>query len=637
MLAFIHDSFRLDLTHLSVTFSEINQWFKDDFSTEFSLPFEFRIDSELSKKSGFEAHYNSNNTQRTFTGYLSKDGEITEAVLKFQSIKGKVVSAVINAGLDNFANFGLKLSELDLENHPVDDLIADANEVIRLSYPETNYNFPMVHTDKYDPESEGWNGFLKVINNHDGTQFIANSLGESSNLDVIANIMQPLPYLMHVLKAGVSASGKTLAGDILEDETLKRALIFRDGEYYNRTSSEEIPIVYKNNEYDELAYVDNNFQYVTFEKEIVVQKKGDYLVFGDVYSVVYSARKDPAWSHDRYRCSKLYIKIEKVSGGVTTTISNFGQDREDTGQSNLWTEMRKSTYDIEASFEAGDIIKITKTEPKRDYDPSPTPNYPEAISLKLIPVRYKNPDGSPILSLLNLNEINLTKVVPDMSFRDLITIVKNWFNYEFVPSGDVVYMNYIENKLDRSAAKDLRDFDVEEPLRNFNEERTYELAFTDGKTDETYKYDSVLVTASGAVVNNYVTKDTVSQITIDALPLPVVSRNGVTTAHNFSDEDSKLRIVFKKPTPAGVPPEAFWEPAVTIPEVYDTKYKRWLDFRINSVSWSWDFVVSVEKMKDISVQSIIYAYDNYHILSELEKERLDEFWWRINAKTESLL
>jgi hypothetical protein len=62
-----------------------------------------------------------------------------------------------------------------------------------------------------------------------------------------------------------------------------------------------------------------------------------------------------------------------------------------------------------------------------------SPDYPEAISLKLIPIRFRNQDGSPIISTLNLNEIDLKKVVPDMTFRDLIMIIKNWKNYEFIP------------------------------------------------------------------------------------------------------------------------------------------------------------------------------------------------------------
>jgi hypothetical protein len=43
MLVFIHANFKLDLTYLSVTFTEINQWFKDDFNRNI-YPFDLYLD-----------------------------------------------------------------------------------------------------------------------------------------------------------------------------------------------------------------------------------------------------------------------------------------------------------------------------------------------------------------------------------------------------------------------------------------------------------------------------------------------------------------------------------------------------------------------------------------------------------------
>lgn len=637
MLVFIHANFKLDLTYLQVTFSEKNQWFKDDFSTEFSLPFDLYLDSDLSKNSGFQSHFNANQNQTKFNGYLDKDGELSAATLKFQSIKGNFISAVINSGFDNFPSYNKKLSKLPLEQKPVDDILTDAISVISKPYPATNYNFPMIHTDKYDPESEEWNEFGKIINNYDDGAFLENTLVEGSNLDIIKNIMQPLPYLIHVLKAGVADAGFVLEGDILDDASLVEALIFRDGEYYQRTLREEIPIKYLNEEWDSFAFQDNGFQYVTYTKEITIEKKGDYLLFGEMYNLVYSARKNPAWSHDRYRCSKLFVNISKVSGGSSTTLQSFFQDRQDDGQSNLWATVQHFSYDDQISFEAGDKLIISKTEPRRDYSPSVTPDYPEAISLKLIPIRYRNPDGSPIISFLNLNEIDLTKVVPDMTFKDLITIIKNWFNYEFITVGNSVFMNRIENKINRNTAVDLSKFDIEEPEIIFSDDREFELMFSDGKTDNTYKYDSILINKSGSVINDYTTKDTTNSIKIDALPLPVISRNGVTTAFSFTDETSKLRLVFMQPIIAGTKPVAIQNENVLIPKIAVNNFGKWLDFRINSNTWNWDFIISVEKFRELSTQSLIYAFKNYHVLTEIEKERLNQFWWRITAKTESLL
>jgi len=634
MLAFIHGNFKIDLTHLNITFTEQNPWMKDDFSTEFSIPFDIYLDSELSKNSGFEAHYNANQNTTIFNGWLDKDGELSKAVLKFTKIKGKNLTAVINAGIDNFPSFEKKLSELNLETKTVSDIVLDAEEVITKSYPDTNYNFQMVHTDKYDPTSNEFNGFGKIINNYDAGSFLENEL-VVDDLDLIKNILQPMPYLMHILKQGVADSGKTLAGDILEDYELNRAIVFRDGAYYAQTVKEEIPAIYKTNEYTSLAYQNNGYQYVNYTKEITVPKKGDYVLFGDIESVLYTWH--PLLSTNRKRRSGMNVVIAKIHLGVATEIWSVNVIRQGDGNRQLSKSILTHSLDLPVSFEAGDILRIIKTEPKRDSDPSETPDNPEALSLKLIPVRYRNPDGSPIMTILNLNEINLTKVVPDMTFGELITIIKNFKNYEFIPDGDFIYMNKIQKKLNRELAKNISDYEIEEPEFDFHEDREFELFFTDGKSSELYPYDSVLVTANGITVNNYTAKTTVNQIRIDALPLPVITRNGVTTSFSFDDQPSKLRLIFMKALTEGGRPIGFWNEKMSIPGLYENDYQDWLNFRIKSMAGTWDFVVSVEKFRDITIQTLIYAYNNYHLFSEIEKERLNAMYWRITAKTESLL
>jgi hypothetical protein len=634
MLTFTHSSFQLDLTYLNVTFTEVNQWFKDDFSTEQSFPFDLYLDSELAKNSGFQDHYNANKNQTIFNGLLGRDGDIVDAVLTFQGRKGKVISAIIKAGLDNFPSFDKKLSELNLEKKNVSDIITDANSVITQGYPAVNYNFRMIHTAKYDPTTPEWNGFQKIINNYAGGQFLTNILVET-DIDEIRNIMQPLPYLLHVVKTGIEDGGYTLAGDILQDPDLNKALIFRDGEYFSKTTKEEISLLYLNSQWDTLDGQDNGYQYVKFTKEIVIAKKGDYQLSGDIDSINYSWH--PLLDNNRKSRSFIHIAITKVSQGIESDVFRYDKGSDGDGDRQIDAAIITNSVDASVSFEVGDVLRIIKIEPRRDSNPSESPDSPEAINLNLTVIRYRNPDGSPILTVLNLKEIDLTRVVPDMTFRELITIIKNLKNYEFVPDGKIIYMNLIENKLDRSTAKNIEDFDVEEPEINYHDDREYELSYTDGKSNETYKYDSVLVTKDGFVINDYSVKSITNQIRIDALPLPVVNKSGITTAYSFDDQPSKLHLVFTNPMSVGSTPVTFWNEEMTIPKIRENNYSKWLDFRINSIEWNWDFIISVEKFKEITIQSLVYAYKNYHVLSELEKERLDKSWWRVTAKTESLV
>jgi len=629
MLVFIHENFKLDLTYLKVTFLEENQMFKDDFSLEISFPFEIPLDTEFTRKSGFSGHYNAHQEKASFDGKLDRDGVIDSAVLKIQEVKGRIASAVINSGLQAFPGFDKKLSDLPLEFKNVEDILEEAELVIGKAYPETNFNFRMVHTDKYDPTDEDWNGFEKIINNYKSGAFIENTIQEDSNIDLIKNIMQPFPYLMHVVQVAIQSSGYTLQGDILNDMDLRDALIFRDGNYYTRLSEDAIQIRYKNREWDSFLYSFNGYNHYSFFKQITIEKKGDYVLSGEVLSVVYRDTSNGLRSN-------LVLSIAKISGGVSSNLFLYQHNGIPGIPANYLQRMKTQSFEQLISFEEGDVLEILKIEPQRDSVPSETPDFPEAISLQLTPVRFRNPDGTPILSVLNLNEINLGRCVPDMTVRDLFTAIKNFKNYNFLVEGSVVSMNKNQNALKRQAAIDLVDFEIVEPIRSFHDDREFELAFSDGNSEK-YKYDSMLVKAGSTIINDYITRDSTSEIKINLLPLPVVARKGVTTALSFEDDNSKLRLLFSKPMPEGGLPVAYLNENVLIPKLYENDYSDWLRYRINSIGWNWDFLIPVEKLRAIKIQSLFFAYKNYHLFSEIEKERLNLSWWRVTAKSESLL
>jgi hypothetical protein len=53
------------------------------FLNRTSIPFDLYLDSELSKNSGFQAHYNANQNKPFFSGYIDNDGELKAVVLQF--------------------------------------------------------------------------------------------------------------------------------------------------------------------------------------------------------------------------------------------------------------------------------------------------------------------------------------------------------------------------------------------------------------------------------------------------------------------------------------------------------------------------------------------------------------------------
>ncbi|MBN8565212.1 MAG: hypothetical protein J0M25_00570 [Flavobacteriales bacterium] len=638
MLYFIFDNFdlKINLENLNPTFNEENDFFSNEFQNDMTFPVKIPLKNFISIA---DYSVNSLSAKKSYPGKLYMDGRIIFSTLKIQRTEGQFLEAVIFFGLENFPGFSNKLSQLDLYYEDgINDMKAHALEIITKAYPEVDYNFPMVHTKKYDPTSNEYNGFLGIINNFSEGIFIENILNEESNIDDIRNIMQPAPYLLHVMKKAVEFAGKELAGDVLELPDLQKALIFRHGDYFTSLKKEDIPLRIKNNEWSEETYFKNGIQHVRYTKDFVVEKKGDYILYGSFYNCVI---KGAIFSGAVLNLTDISASIKKVSS-ITTNLFSYEVNGSVVVEINQFPKMVKRDIDIELSFEAGDIIRFEITEVKRNTVPPLLQDYPEVVSMTLFPVRFRNPDGSPIISLLDLNEIDLKRVVPDVTVSDLFNAVRAFKNLGFVVTDTQVIMNFIKPQFNRSTAVDLSEFDVEFPLRNFNQERTYELSYKDGK-NEAYPVPSLYVTSEGQFDENYTTQDTTKKIEIGLLPLPIDIINNIATAVAFDDDNSKINLVFFDPFDeddlSELKPVTFFNPATTIEFIHQNYYKEMIYFLINSETYEHSFIIPVEKFKDVTVQSLVFHHKNFHVFQSLERERLligTNQYWRITMKTESL-
>lgn len=638
MLQFIHTDFKVDLTHLEVVFSEINQLFSDEFSTEFSFPFEFHAADTFAKNLAFNPHYNGVNETISFPGILDRDGVLIDAILTINNVVGEFVSATISAGFSDFPNFSKKLPDLPLENFTVSDIAAHALTIIPQNYPDVNYDFRMVHTDKYDPESTQFFSFGKIFNNYASGAFLQSHI-DAENVDQIVNIIQPFPYLMYVLKKAMEDAGYTLAGDILTDPDLNQALLFKDAEYYTKLTADSIPLSILNTEYDSIPYTLSGYiQHAHYYKEITIERKGNYKILGEVIRYFYwSPDGEPETGQYFSWLSDSLFKITKVSGTTTTVLTNHQIDHLIEGPINeyfphvSWSSL---SIDINVSLNPGDKIIVEKLEARRDHLTN-VPYNPEVVSLDLFPLRYLNPDGSPILITSNFNKIDLKLCVPNITVGELVKFIKNSKNYKFIPDGNVVYMNKIRPSVDRQTAIDLTSTEIDKPKQTYNNKKSFEMSFRDMNVNEAYKYDTAFYDKDGIKVNVYDKKNDTIPITVDGLPLPVIDRYGIRTAYALDDAPDKIRLIFRNPMGDGLP-TCFWNENFTIPNLMSNNFIEWLNFRINSVKFEWESIVSVEKMREISINSLVYAYSNYHLLNELEKERIDILWWRVSFKTEVL-
>lgn len=634
MLYFIinDNGLKIDLSHFRVTFNEANDWFTREFRSDYSFP--IKVPVKLFK--GFvDFNYNADLPKKKFSGKLFRNGVLVDATLKIDQKLGEFVECIIFSGLEQFPNFAKKLSELPLHYHELDEeetLKQHALETITKNFPETDYNFFMIHSDIYDPTSSEFNGFERILNNFRNGAFVENSLDEETNIDSIKNIMQPLPYLMHVLLKGFEDAGFELQGDILTIPDLQRALITTPADYFLSLTREEIPFRVKIEEWESEAYIFNNITHVLYNKSITIEKKGTYILQGSVFSVRYFRSIIPV--------SDLWVGLYK-NADVLDVFSISGASSSDPWTSTL---LNTKNYDIELELEVGDVITVSKIEPRRDISQNPLPDYPEAVSLSLFPVRYKNEDDSPIISLQDLDFIDLKRCVPDMTFEQLVMDVRMAKNLDFVVTGNVVRMDYISPKLNRNNSLNLSKFDIEEPPIKYNDERSYEMLFVD-KDRFPDSYDSVFIDRDGFQTEGYKKPSSAEDIRFDWLPLPVLERSGVTTAL-MDDEKSKLRLAFANAItiiedsedPVELP-VCFFNNRTTMLAMYQELYKPWINFLLFSRTFDHEFIGNLDELRDLYIKKIVYAFRCHHVISDLEKEFLligDQQFWKVVAKLESL-
>jgi len=77
-----------------------------------------------------------------------------------------------------------------------------------------------------------FDAFEGVINLFESGVFVENTFDTETNIASNRTVLQPFPYVLHVLKVGFEDVGFTLSGDILADEKLQKLLFGKLAEYY---------------------------------------------------------------------------------------------------------------------------------------------------------------------------------------------------------------------------------------------------------------------------------------------------------------------------------------------------------------------------------------------------------------------
>lgn len=610
MRKLIHSKFELDLSSFKISDTEENNWFSDSFFVKYSFPFEIDLTEDLDVAFGFISQYNSDQITTYFDCKYIHNDSLEDAILEIESYQNRL-SCTLRFGFEQLPSFDKKLSELSLDNYNLvgQTIYEHAETVISKTWPEVNYNFPQVHVDKYDPTDELWNGFLSIINNRVEGAFLINYV--DGDITYNQNIMQPMPYLIHILKRGMLDGGYVLSGKILTDERLQKALIYGNVDYFTKATVQEDIYISQNSE-DAVEKNYNNFRNSRAQKfysNTVLTTPGKYNISGTVKSMRWA--NFPAYFQIKYRNTILFYT--KAS---PTSLFHGSTYRE---------------YDVDVNFET--IVDLNVN----DITIEGYIGYTEeqiVINLTVSAIRLNDALGVAIPTITNENKINLTKSVPDITFLEYVKVIKNWFNYDLSIEGNFAIMNPIEDQINYKNAIDLSWCKVKTPLRKFSQGTSFLLKFADIE-DTDYIFLPVFQNNQSFVNSNYVVDDKTTTIEINALPLPLLTRTTAQTAHGFESDNAKVYLIKydglyngNNLAQSGI--------EYQIPSVHLKYWQKWFDFRIFAEGFLWTFKIWGESFKDIKAKTKIFAFNKYHIIKNINKTEIEPNEFSVDIETHSL-
>lgn len=624
----IHSNFELDLSSKKITDISENPIFSDKFSTKYSYPIEIDLEDDLDIAFGFISFYNSSNPLTLIDVTYVHNDVLSPAVLEVEEIQGKKMQITISWGFEEFPSWNKKLSELSLDRFEVTNIYTHAAGIISQTYPAVNYNFPQIHTDKIDTNDDIWFAFEKILNNYKEGAFLENFVDTVEDITYNKNIMQPLPYLLHVLKKGFEDGGYTLEGSFVNHPLIKKICIYTDATYFTTFEQESYSIMKMSEEgviserqiqgtftiqptfqWQQPQIITNPTQRVaTFTSVTTISAPGKYRIIGKV-----------SLHSMRFLSSTIKVKYRN------TVIHN-----QNIGLFNSRINGLKIEKNIDVVFET--LTDLQPNEITIESEQYPTSDK-LIFDISINPIRLHDTSGEAIPTVLNPNQIDLTRAVPDITFGDLITTLKNWFNLNLDYESNNAYLNFTQDDIDLARLKDFNLFEVMEPLRKLQKGNSYVLKFQDINSKE---YSFVPVYHSFDTISNssFVTNEKTTEIQINGYPLPLAFRNGVQTAHAFEESNDKVQLVIYDGLTSGL--NLSKDPNdLLLPSVHENFWRKFIDRRINAQNFQWSFLADSFEILGLNVKDKLSCYSNIHLIKSISKTEIEPEIFEVEIETEA--
>lgn len=598
----------LDISSQKISVQENNSKVSDQTFSKIMFPFETLADENFIEQFGDFVSYETSGLETEIPGHLDFEGKLSPSKLNIIDVEGLNLTGQIDYGLDEVPNFEKKLSELPLESFSVPDIHTYAKTVCEKKYPQTNFNFPRIFTEKYSPDDEVWDAFNGYYNdlNDAGTEMRRNYIDNEGNI-FNQNIIHPCPHILYLLKTGFEDAGYQLAGDILTDADLAQRWVFSGTEYFSTLTQPRNKIALTCNDYYAQPQNHAGQHYGGYyDANLGISKKGKYKVIGKV-DLRRNRKIMNICSCDLYLNG---VKIWSVSGKQSWQVS-FNIDLNITEDNAVLNWQGRSAFTLGENFNVLEMELVGSA-----LEASDEPGEDNGV-------------------ITNLNEINLKKAVPEITFGELVNRVKNWFNYNMDPPKDnIIFMNKIISSVD-TEGKDFEFAEILRPKRVFLSGKSFLHKFSD--LDNDVKPNSMFYDKNGPLLNGKEKTDT-NIIEVNGYAMPVSKAKTVAplTAKVMKDGTDSLALVYYDGLTDGQN-NAKNPEGCNHPELFGKNWESWLRQRIRGQEYQWTFRAPIEVMAKYTVKDYIFCYNNLHIIKSWTKDKVSDNTYEVQIVTETVI
>ena len=588
MIVFQKDNLKIDLTSKGITFKEVNDIFKDTIIKKYSFPFFIYANEENAAALGLVNIENVTINDNRIYGTLIKDNIFFDAYLSIDEVIDDKIELTLFYGDETRPFLDKNLRDFQYEYiYSGNNFQAHANAIINSSFPNVTHQFAKIYNDKIK-ELDNYQYFEGYVNNYDSgnSVFLENTIDviDGQNVSVNRNVIQPMIYLLEILRNCMAQEGYEITGSFYNDDFIRKIILVPDKflEIYANSQLQQ----YQFNYFTEQASYFGDVLDV-FKKIHVPTSVGDYelkinLNLPDYIAQLFSIRVYRGFE------TLFYAETNNNNVNISETI----------------------TIPVDQNTVLIDIIVELKLRSQnnsiQDYNS--------------FEFKFKG-------SQLNIfpNYYSLRDFVPNITLREWLNILKNWFNLSIKWGENILEINYLNDLIENINTIDHSYYQDPNKVIDYNSYKKFKLNYINK--------EGITISKNGLIYENSNDNRAVN-LEINSSYLKTSYNNNIFTGVYNNEQTNVICTLYdglQNNEPLTV--NSINGNSLDIISIYSKFWKKWLNFRTNSNLYKDKFIIHY--LNIFSFNEALYKYNKKHLIRSIQKKRIDKEHYQVDLETET--